>query len=129
MAGEEPRSAEVLVDELLSTPAAIAQLQADPTKTLNEAKERVLGRLPLTPDGNDAVYKKVVGYLGLIGIFAVASWAIVFVISIVTFVLNKGEMKDLQTFLSATQVPSGIVALGSAAVGALAGLLAPSPNR
>ena len=73
----------------------------------------------------------VVTYLGVIGILAVASSAGTFLIAILSYLLTADaiDVQRLQGFLEALEIPSGIVALGSAAVGALAGLLAPTPTR
>ncbi|MHB0951518.1 MAG: hypothetical protein ACYC10_06295 [Allorhizobium sp.] len=61
-------------------------------------------------EGDKWVYRMVVGFLGMAIITTVCGGIL----------LSWGA--------SATGLPDGIVAIGSAAVGALAGLLAPSPK-
>ena len=128
---EAPRSAQVLVDRIIKDPHLVSSLKADPEKTLTELKERVLQEHPVALPYGERIYGKVVTYLGLIGILAVASWAGTFVIAILSYLLMAQplDVSGLQAFLVAVEIPSGIVALGSAAVGALAGLLAPTPTR
>ena len=62
------------------------------------------------PVPDTLVYRMVVGALGAAVLLTVIG-------AIVLVAIGKGE------------IPASIIALGSAAVGALAGLLAPSPSR
>jgi hypothetical protein len=57
------------------------------------------------------IYRMVVGFLGLVVVLTVVGGFII--------VLTGNS----------TSIPEGIIAIGSAAIGALAGLLAPSPNK
>lgn len=60
------------------------------------------------------VYRIVVSLLGLVALITVLG-------PIIVSLANKAtDVKDM---------PDGIIAIGSAAIGALAGLLAPNPNR
>ncbi|MFC1866196.1 hypothetical protein ACFLYB_05750 [Chloroflexota bacterium] len=90
--------AEILENDPTRAEKAIKE-PAEMVKVIKEAKEKAL-----IPD--TMVYKIVVGSLGLIGVLAVIG-AIILV--------GMGK-----------ETPAALVALGSAAVGALAGLLAPS---
>jgi hypothetical protein len=78
----------------------------DPGTVLRNAAQQAIQQTPLQSDV--WVYRLVVGFLGATAVFVVLGSTIV--------ALIKGG-----------DVPSGIIGLGSAAVGALAGLLAPSP--
>jgi hypothetical protein len=96
-----------LAESAASNPDLKNKLQTDPVGTLQQVATTAAG-VPNTP-----VYKIVVAALGLtvlislIGAIALA-WRV-----------NPG---------TAVETPAIITALGSAAVGALAGLLAPSPK-
>jgi hypothetical protein len=57
------------------------------------------------------IYRMVVGFLGLVVVLTVVGGFII--------VLTGNS----------ASIPEGIIAIGSAAIGALAGLLAPSPNK
>jgi len=88
------------------TPEAKKQL----TQVIKEAKKE--GRTPLETD--KWIYRFVVGFLGLAILASL----------IFTFFLSVGspDPKELK-------IPDIFLAIGSAGVGALAGLLAPSPGR
>ncbi len=78
-----------------------------------EKKLELLTKLHAMPSALTSdpwVYRMVVASLGLTVLSAVIGGLII-------------------TGTSATEIPAGVVALGSAAVGALAGLLAPSPVK
>lgn len=78
-----------------------------------ETKVKLMGELHAIPtvlQSDPWVYRMVVGSLGLTVLGTVIGSLII-------------------TGTSAQDIPAGVVALGSAAVGALAGLLAPSPTR
>lgn len=77
-----------------------AEMRADPVNTLAKLA------LPLQTDV--WIYRMVVGALGLVVLIAISG----------TIYLAN----------TANGVPDALISLGSAAVGALAGLLAPSPN-
>lgn len=100
------RSADVMVQSLLGDHHAMAELKQDPDKVLKAAASRAKIATPLSSDV--WVYRMVVFFLG----------------AAVLMVIGAYVVCALQ---SNTKVPEGLVAIGSAAVGALAGLLAPSP--
>ena len=82
----------------------LADIKAEPIATLT----RVAGG-QVVPDTK--VYRLIVWFLGLIALVTTAG------------ILALVAIKD------SLAVPDGVIALGSAAVGALAGLLAPSPGQ
>lgn len=102
------RSAEVLANRVLADEHLMAQLQANPQILARVAKE-VIGELPPMPP-DTWIYRLVVGSLGLT----------VLLVVIGAIVLSLGEARE---------IPAVLTAIGSAAVGALAGLLAPSPRQ
>ena len=84
----------------------VRRIQEDPVKTLQ-------GLARLNPLQSDVwIYRMVVGALALIGLVAVLG-------AILLTAMGKGG----------DQIPAVVTALGSAAIGALAGLLAPSPRE
>ena len=101
------RSADLLTSNILSSPTLIQQLQADPAPVLREQASVAKASTPL--DTDPVIYRIVVGSLG--GVLIVVA------IGLIGLAWVKSE------------IPQGLIALGSAAVGALAGLLAPSPAR
>ena len=91
----------------------ISEIALDPKLSL-EDKERMLRSLrklksPLETD--PWIYRGVIGALGLAVLLTL----------VFTFVLARSLPPD-------GRMPEGLVAIGSAAVGALAGLLAPTPR-
>ncbi len=129
MADTPQRSADALVQDLLQDQSKIDQLKQDPERVLREARDTVINRLGVPADQSGKIYGRVIFYLGMIGLLSVASWALVFAVAVATFIYKGADIAQLKDFLTAAEVPSGIVALGSAAVGALAGLLAPTPGK
>lgn len=120
--------ADNLADKLANDPAAAKQLQDDPgqLKTLaaeavvatDSEEQRLLQNRGVVLDA--AVYKAVVRMLGWCVILSVVAIA-----GISTYTIFKfGNGTNLQM-----AIPDGLVALASAAVGALAGLLAPMGGR
>jgi hypothetical protein len=101
------RSADVLVQSVLSNPETVAALKVDPATVLNEAADNAKSVTPAY-QSDVVVYRMVVGFLGSAVVLVIVSYAVYPLVHI-------------------TVVPDGLVAIGSAAVGALAGLLAPSP--
>src|SRR6516225_8082602 len=101
-----PQAKYVFVESLAAKVAADAalqeQLRNDPTGALQN-----LAGSPLQTD--PWIYRIVVGGLGLAVLFTIAAAAYL-----------AGQDK---------KIPDGMIAIGSAAVGALAGLLVPSPLR
>ncbi|HEY0458610.1 MAG TPA: hypothetical protein VGC97_05610 [Pyrinomonadaceae bacterium] len=92
-----------LAVRVASDPQFEAAVKADPVGTITNAA--MSAQLPDT-----LIYRMVVGALGLTVLLTVIG-------AITLIAIGKGE------------IPASIIALGSAAVGALAGLLAPSPAR
>lgn len=103
-----PRSADVMVQSLLSDQDAVDQLKTDPARVLKAAAVQAK-EVTAAYQSDVWVYRMVVGFLGGAVVLVILSYAIYPIMHITT-------------------VPDGLVAIGSAAVGALAGLLAPPPN-
>ena len=103
------RSADLLVTNILADPEAKEALKTDPEATLKRAAAQAKAESPL--DNDVWVYRMVVTFLGLT----------VLLVALGTIALSWGA--------TASQIPDVLTALGSAAVGALAGLLAPAPAR
>lgn len=97
------QSASDLVAKIAQDPQFEADVKANP----GQAIARVAAPLPLQND--NWIYRIVVGSLGLVILIAVVG--------------------GIYLALQDKKLPEGIIALSSAAVGALAGLLAPSPTR
>ena len=95
-------SATQLVDMVAHDPQLQEQIKQDPVATL-----QTLAR-PLQSD--KWIYRLVVSALGLVAIFVVAG----------VFILKAIDNQ--------TTIPDALVAIGSAAIAALAALLAPSPG-
>jgi hypothetical protein len=95
-----------LAKEVERDPELARRIKEDPAKALQELARPE----PLKSDV--WIYRMVVGVLGLIGLVAVLG-------AILLTAMGKGG----------DQIPGVVTALGSAAIGALAGLLAPSPRE
>ena len=110
---EIPRSADFLVDLALTTPGMLEQMAIKPEETLKTLAKTATKNLPPPAYvGDTMIYRVVVWSLGLVAILAVIG----------AIVLSMGFWgKEIQ-------IPDILTALGSAAIGALAGLLAPSPT-
>jgi hypothetical protein len=81
-----------------------------------ESKEKLLKslrRLKSPLEYDRWIYRMVVLFLG---------------VTVVATVVGGFMMASLSTDAAQKDIPEGLIALGSAAVGALAGLLAPAPN-
>lgn len=108
---QKPRSADVLVNTAIETPGVMDQLKAHPEETLKKLAEQSTQQIPaFVPD--NWIYRIVVGSLGFVCIAVVIG-------AIILSVIAGGEKTD---------IPDILTALGSAAIGALAGILAPSPS-
>ena len=106
----DPRSADELVKRFTDNQQLIEQLKTDPAATLQKVANQVVRDFPPPALQSDPViYRIVVTVLGL-AVLAALSGAIVL-------------------SLQKLAIPETLTALGSAAVGALAGLLAPSPTQ
>jgi hypothetical protein len=107
---DPPRSAEVLVKMIISSPSYLADLAKDPQKTLEAVAKLATESLPPPAYVSDKLtYRIVVGSLGVVAIAAMLGAIFL-------------------STLSNVQIPDVLTALGAAAIGALAGLLAPSPK-
>lgn len=105
----ETRSAEELVRRVSQNQQLADQVRADPAATLQRVAEQVVRELPPPLQSDPWIYRIVVLVLGL---------------SVLSALIGA-------IYLSAQKlpIPETLTALGSAAVGALAGLLAPSPAQ
>ncbi len=107
-----PRSADLLV-KLLLAPGVFDRVKVDPATELPKLAEQAVKSWPVPAMvGDRIVWRIVVSALGLVAIGVVAG-------SI--FLASRVAGTATAT------VPDVLTALGSAAIGALAGLLAPSP--
>jgi hypothetical protein len=111
---EIPRSADKLVDFVLNTPGVLEQVKASPEETLRKiAKEITKEFPPPALIGDRWIYRIVVLALGIVAIIAILG----------------AILLSVKTPSGTTiQIPDVLTALGAAAIGALAGLLAPSPT-
>ena len=108
---EQIRSAELLVKTAISDPATLDELRKSPEEALKKLETQIVKQLPRVLDQDKWIYRIVVGSLSLV-VLSVVLGAI--------FLSAKVSTGDVK-------IPDILTALGSAAVGALAGLLAPSP--
>ena len=104
---ERMRSADEVMRIVLKDPSKQDALKLNPIQALADITEEAKSKTPAYY-GDTLIYRMVVGALGLVVLIA-AVGAIILV----------AEGKT---------APDVLVALGSAAIGALAGLLAPSPT-
>jgi len=92
--------------QMAENPGLREEIKADPVAALSNLA---------TPLESDAwIYRMVVASLGLVVLIAISG---------AIFLTAKSSTAYIY------QVPDALIALGSAAVGALAGLLAPSPRQ
>ena len=111
---EPLRSADIMRDTILADDSLLSQLRTDPKKVLGETAELVTKELPTPAFVSDvATYRIVVIALGLVCVAAICG-------AIYLTARANGAMVNL---------PDTLTALGATAIGALAGLLAPSPAR
>ena len=110
---EPPRSADALVDHLLNTPGVLDQVKMNPEDTLRKLAAQVTRNLPPPAFVTDRwTYRIVVIALGTV---------------CVTAILGAIYLSAIASLGGAPNIPDVLTALGAAAIGALAGLLAPSP--
>lgn len=110
---DERRSAEMLVKQALD-PNNLAKLREDPEKTLNDLMREILAR-PRVLEQDIVVYRIVIITLSLLALsVAGAAMALAF--------MNAKSTTP-------PHFPEILTALGSAALGALAGILAPTQTR
>jgi hypothetical protein len=106
---EALRSADQLAKSIVETPGVLAQIQANPEETLKKLTDQAKQQIPRALEQDKVIYRIVVSSLGLVTLLVV--------IGAIFLAVNAGEIPDVLT------------ALGSAAIGALAGILAPSPTQ
>ena len=105
LAAKRFETVDELADGVEGDSALAERIKRDPAQALREVA------LPTALDQDVWVYRITVSTLGALAVLALGA--------ILWITLND----------SASTVPDGIVALGSAAVGALAGLIAPATRR
>jgi hypothetical protein len=109
------RSADYLVDTILHHTSILNDLKTDPEKTLRELAADATKHLPAPAFvQNSGIYYVVVIALGLVSVAAIVG----------AIYLSASAQAG-----TAVQIPETVTALGSASIGALAGLIAPSPMR
>jgi hypothetical protein len=111
---EPLRSAIIMTDKILADKNLVAQLKVDPEPVLRKAAEEVTRDLPTPAFVSDVVtYRIVVIALGLVCVAAIGG----------------AIYLTARTVGATPNIPDTLTALGATAIGALAGLLAPSPSR
>ncbi|MFZ6748677.1 MULTISPECIES: hypothetical protein [unclassified Undibacterium] len=109
---DEIRSADQLAKNIIETPGVLAELQAKPEETilklLAQAKQQVPSR---ALEQDKLIYRIVVSSLGLV--------VLLVVVGVIALAFKATA--------NPVPIPDVLTALGSAAIGALAGILAPSP--
>jgi hypothetical protein len=105
----QTRSADELVQRITANPNLVQDVKTDPVTTLKTVADQVVRDLPPALQTDRWIYRIVVSVLGLVVLAAIIG-AILLGYQWIT-------------------IPETLTALGSAAVGALAGLLAPSPAQ
>ncbi|MBL8002670.1 MAG: hypothetical protein JNL05_11990 [Flavobacteriales bacterium] len=106
MAKRSVRSFEEFTQQVKDDPALQAELKNDPVQALKD--------LTYTPQQDPWLFRGVVYSLGLSILIIIGG--------IIALMFRNGGLKN-------DEVPTLLTALGSAAIGALAGLLAPSPRN
>jgi hypothetical protein len=111
---EPLRSADILVNHLLNTPGLLDQVKLNAEDTLRKLAKEVTQDLPPPAFVSDRwTYRIVVLSLGIVSVAAIGGAIYLSAIAPAT---------------STPKIPDVLTALGAAAIGALAGLLAPSPT-
>ena len=105
----ETRSVDELVKRVTESRQLVEELKADPTTTLQRVASQVVRDIPPALETDPWIYRIVVLVLGLAVLLALIG----------AILLSAWNLA----------IPETLTALGSAAVGALAGLLAPSPAQ
>ena len=109
------RSADILVNQLLNTPELLEQVKNNPEGTLRKLAEQVTRDLPPPAFVTDRwTYRIVVLALGIVCVSAIGGAIYLSAIA------SDGRPPN---------IPDVLTALGAAAIGALAGLLAPAPGK
>ena len=112
---KEPlRSADQMVEIILNTPGVLDQLKTQPEQTLKKIAEVATKQLPPPAMVADVwIYRIVTAALSGVAIIAIGGAIYL------SATAGSGET---------VKIPDALTALGAAAIGALAGLLAPSPS-
>lgn len=109
------RSAIALANRIVNSQELTAKVKENPEVELPKIAEQVVRELPSPPLESDPwIYRIVVLALGCTVLIVVSG-------AVALAGLHNGQ--------SELKIPEVLTAIGSAAVGALAGLLAPSPSR
>lgn len=108
MEEQQLRSADKVLTMVLENPRKLKALKQNPAEELAKITKAAKQQTPAYTVPNTPIYRTVVGALGLVAVIAIIGAVVL------------GAMENA--------TPDVLVALGSAAVGALAGLLAPSPR-
>jgi len=106
------RSADQLKKTILETPGALDEIRTNPAATLDKLTEQAKLQVPRALEQDKIIYRIVVSSLAL-----------------VTLLVVVGVIALSFKASGTVSVPDVLTALGSAAIGALAGILAPSPNQ
>lgn len=109
---EALRSADQLAKSIVENPGVIEQIKANPEETLKKLTDQAKQQIPRALEQDKVIYRIVVSSLGL-----------------VTLLVVIGAIMLAFRATGAAQIPDVLTALGSAAIGALAGILAPSPTQ
>lgn len=109
----EARSVDILVKNAMETPGMLDQLKADPATALRALATQAKAETRRVLEQDRFIYRTVVLTLGSISAAVVAC--------AITLALRAPDGQ-------AIQFPDILTALGSAAIGALAGILAPAPR-
>lgn len=109
---EQRRAVELSFEQAVSSPELLQDLQSNPAETLKKLKKEVVESLPHILDRDPWIYRIVVSSLSLV--------VLLVVIGVIYLTVEATS--------TAPNIPDVLTALGSAAIGALAGLLAPSPG-
>jgi len=110
---EITRSAITMANRILNNKELIEKIKTDPEVEIPKLANQIINEQPPPLDSDVWIYRIVVGALG--------STVIIVVLGSVALAWHCPPSNTFQT-------PEVLTAIGSAAVGALAGLLAPSPN-
>jgi hypothetical protein len=110
---EKPRGLDILVGMLLSDKNLVEEVRGDPVNTINKLAQKIKDEHPVAPSEDKFIYRLVVIVLGII------------VLSVLGLVGVKYSLMNISDVNAHLYVPEILVAVGSTALGALAGLLAP----
>jgi len=115
MEQDTSRSAIALVNRVVNSQELTDKVKENPQVELTKIADQIIREMPPPPlDSDPWIYRIVVLALG--------STILIVVVGAVTLATTHTGTGDVK-------IPEVLTAIGSAAVGALAGLLAPSPGR